>query len=106
MSRSHLEFLAEINNSTFAQNAEWFNSDLQLFHRSKECIINIGTNGNKTVQITFDSGSSWVDFATGKKLDFKDQSKIVVSKDDLVNFRTTDGSGIVVQHLHIYFKEF
>ena len=106
MTRPHLEFLAEINNESFTQNQEWFSSDLQVHHRPKECIMSVGINANKTVQITFDSGSTWVDFATAKKLDFKDQINLVISPNDLVNFRCTDGSGCTVAHMHIYFKEF
>jgi hypothetical protein len=87
VTRPHLEFLAELNNQSFSQNEEWFAEDLRVYYRPKECVMSIGTDGNKTVQMTFDSGSTWVDF-------------------DFINFRSTDGSGITVQHMHIYFKEF
>ena len=93
MTRPHLEFLAEINNESFTQNQEWLSSDLQVHHRPKECIMSVGINANKTIQITLDSGSTWVDFATAKKLDFKDQINLVISPDDLVNFRCTDSAG-------------
>ena len=106
MSRPHLEFLAEINNQSFAQNVEWFSTDLKIYYRPKEVIMNMATAQQKSIQITFDGGSTWVDFATTKKFDFIDQIRFVIRNDDLVNFRCTDGSGVTVSHLHIYFKEF
>ena len=103
---THLEYLAEVNNTSFDQNAEWFSNDLKLYHRPKRVKMNIGINASKTIQITFDSGSSWTDFASSKKLDFKDEVTFIISPDDLVNFRCTDGSGVTINHMHIYFKEF
>ena len=106
MTRPHLEFLTELNNQSFSQNEEWFAEDLRVYYRPKECVMSIGTNGNKTVQMTFDSGSTWVDFSTSRKLDFSEQIYLVISDGDFINFRSTDGNGITVQHMHIYFKEF
>ena len=40
--------------------------------------MSIGTNGNKTVQMTFDSGSTWVDFSTSRK--FQRNSKFKTLK--------------------------
>jgi len=62
--------------------------------------------GIKHYKVTFDSGSTWVDFSTSRKLDFSEQIHLVINDGDFINFRSTDGSGITVQHMHIYFKEF
>lgn len=106
MTRPHLEFLAEVNNESFAQDVEWFAEDLKIYYRPKEVIMNMATAQQKSVEITFDGGATWASFATSKKFNFIDQIRFVINYGDLINFRCPDGSGITIAHMHMYFKEF
>ena len=100
----HLEELAEINNTTFTQNVEWFSTDLGVAYKPRRVYMNIGYAGAVIVEITFDGGSSWTLFSDSKKSDFKDEINFIINPTDQINFRTSSGAGITVQHLHIYMQ--
>ena len=102
MNSSHLELLVEINNTAFAQNVEWFNNDIRVYYRPRNLKMNLGYTGSKTIQITFNSGTDWIDFASSKKFDFHEQILLIINPDDLVNFRCTDTAGLTIQHTHVY----
>ena len=105
MNMGDLELFAEINNGTFAQNIEWFASDLTVASRPKLINMNLATDSSVTIQITFDSGATWVDFASTKKQDFWELHQFIVTPDDTVNFRVTDAGGVTVQHFHGYYSD-
>lgn len=98
----HIEPLIEINNQAVTQNEEWLSEDLTVYFRPRRIFMNIGLDGTKTVQITFDSGSTWTDFSTSKKFDFNELIEFTIDPNDQINFRVTDGSGATIQHCHAY----
>lgn len=100
-----LELFAELANSTIAQNIEWFASDLTVASRPKLIKMNLSTSASVTIQITFDGGATWVDFASTKKQDFWELHEFIVTPSDLINFRVSDVAGVTVQHFHGYYSD-
>jgi len=85
-----------------AQNEAWFANNLQVHLKPKHCHFNISMDNNSNVEITFDGGSNWADFSTGKKLEVADEYHLVLKPSDSFNLRATGGSGTTVEHCAIY----
>ncbi len=100
----HLEPLAELDTTTFAQNIEWFSTDISVAYRPRRVYMNLGYDSSVVVEITFNGGDTWTLFSAAKKSDFKDEISFIIHDTDLVNFRTTTGAGVTIQHLHIYIQ--
>ena len=84
---------------TFAQNVVWFTPDytpLAQTARSSDLIIQIQTATSVIVEVTTD-GVNFFPINSGNAIPVGfSQFDIFVTKDDLVNLRTTDGAGITV----------
>jgi hypothetical protein len=77
-------------------------NNLQVHLKPKHCHFNISMDNNSNVEITFDGGSNWADFSTGKKLEVADEYHLVLKPSDSFNLRATGGSGTTVEHCAIY----
>jgi hypothetical protein len=97
-----LEPIAEITNQSFTQNEEFFSEDLRIYNRAKMIFLNMSTTSSKAIQLTFDSGSNWVDLADAKKFYFNELFQFPMDTPERLNFRATSAGGATVQHLHIY----
>lgn len=98
---AQLETLAELTGSK-NQNEEWFSSDLTVLNRPKLIYMNLGTDENVEIEITFDSGSNWVDLDASKKHDFSDLVRFALTPGETFNMRTPTAGGVTIQHLHLY----
>ena len=85
-----------------SQNEEWLSPDIKVHDRPKKCTFDIAMSSNVAVEITFDSGSNWVDLAKSNQLELKDEIRLMIHPDELVNLRTTNGSGTTVQRCRVY----
>jgi len=85
-----------------SQNEEWFATDLQVYGRPKLCNFDISIGSNVALEITFDSGSNWIDLSKSNQLELKDDIHLMISPGELVNIRTTNGSDVTVQRCNIY----
>ncbi len=84
---------------TFAQNVSWFSPDyvpVAGTSKSSNLIIQIQANTSVVVQATID-GVNFFDINSGVAVPAGwSQFEIFATKNDAVNFRTSDGSGVTV----------
>ena len=59
-------------------------------------------SNNSTVEITFDSGNTWVTFIKNNTLYVSDEIHIIVKPSDLINMRSTTAGGTTVEHCEIF----
>lgn len=95
-----IQNLITLVNQTFNQNDEWFPVDLRV-DKDMVIFINIAITGNKSIQVTFDSGANWVDFALTKALEYKDTIQIQLGSDSRFNMRFIDSPPSTVQRVSI-----
>jgi len=85
-----------------AQDVEYFASDIVI---NETATLTLSLSGTAVdVQVTLDSGSTWVDLITALVLNTHTEVSFTVRGIDTVNFRTNNASGITLDYLRV-FKE-
>lgn len=87
-----------------AQNVEWFASDIIISNTGK-IRFNVAVSTAVIVEITKDSGTTWVDIngVVALVADDETSKNIPVRAGDLFNARTTDGAGTTVRYCRLDF---
>ena len=98
---AQLEIIDEVTGSK-NQNEEWFSSDLTVVNRPKLLYMNIATQENIAIEMTFDSGATWFNLQASKKNDFADLIRFALAPGETLNMRTPTAGGVTLDHLHIY----
>lgn len=106
MVESYVKIIGDTSGSK-AQNVEWFASDLtsdasEQFAASK-FRITLAVSSSVPIQVTLDSGTTWVALNEGSSLvsDSLYMFDVGVRQADTFNMRTTDASGTTVRFCRV-----
>ncbi len=97
---SGFEELADVSGA-FNINDEFFPSDLTFEDTPEDVMrvaqVQITTDQTSTIQITFNSGTTWVNINNAVAINGLATFTFIVRKDTLLNFRNTDVAGLAVR---------
>lgn len=103
MVSTHVEVTGEAS-GTKAQNAEWFSSDLspETLHSDQEASkfrISVALSAHVYIEVTLDSGSTWVKLNSGNKvvIDSLYVFDVPIRFGDTFNMRVPDSSGATIR---------
>ena len=84
------------------QDVEYFSTDLQTNEDAKLTIVVSALADD--VQITLDSGATWVDLIGALTANTHTQFSVTVGGGDLINFRSNDAGGTTLDYFRVYME--